>query len=300
MTTHSVLEFDWFFISYDEPNAEKNWALLLDKVPHAKRVHGVKGFDSAHRACGDQAETNRLFTVDGDTVINDNFFSESIDISEDNEDHVFSWSSINAVNNLAYGNGGLKLWPKEIISNLSSHEFANNTNEAVDFCWDINYNQMNDTVGITYPNASNFQAFRAGFREGVKMSLDQGHKVKPEEFRFKIYSGNMKRLQVWMTIGADVDNGYWSMYGARLGCYMVNLTDWDWAQIKDYDWFEKFWKQHSNLTEKGVKRKMNTIGKEIRTRLKINVADLQPRESALFKDLWQNPERKGLMYKENE
>ena len=37
-------------IPHDEPNAEKNYADLLKKVPWAKRVHGVKGSDAAHKA----------------------------------------------------------------------------------------------------------------------------------------------------------------------------------------------------------------------------------------------------------
>ena len=40
-----VLDLDFVFISYKEPNCEENYADLLNKVPWAKRVHGVKGFD---------------------------------------------------------------------------------------------------------------------------------------------------------------------------------------------------------------------------------------------------------------
>jgi len=45
-----VIDQDIVFLSYDEPNAEKNYADLLKKVPWAKRVHGVKGSDAAHKA----------------------------------------------------------------------------------------------------------------------------------------------------------------------------------------------------------------------------------------------------------
>ena len=36
-----IIEQDIIFLSYDEPNAEKNYADLCAKVPWAKRVHGV-------------------------------------------------------------------------------------------------------------------------------------------------------------------------------------------------------------------------------------------------------------------
>ena len=38
-----IIDQDIIFLSYDEPNAEKNYADLLSKFPWAKRVHGVEG-----------------------------------------------------------------------------------------------------------------------------------------------------------------------------------------------------------------------------------------------------------------
>ena len=46
-----VAEFDVFFLSYDEPFADLHYADLCNKLPWAKRVHGVKGSDHAHKAC---------------------------------------------------------------------------------------------------------------------------------------------------------------------------------------------------------------------------------------------------------
>jgi hypothetical protein len=57
MNKIKVIEQDIIFLSYDEPNAEKNYADLLTKVPWAKRVHGVKGSDAAHKACAAKCET---------------------------------------------------------------------------------------------------------------------------------------------------------------------------------------------------------------------------------------------------
>ena len=41
-----IIDYDIIYLSYDEPNAEKNYADLLSKVPWAKRVHGVEGSDA--------------------------------------------------------------------------------------------------------------------------------------------------------------------------------------------------------------------------------------------------------------
>ena len=47
----------------------------------------------------------------------------------------------------------------------------------MEFCWKLDYIQLNDTFSEVHQTASPFQAFRAGFREGVKMSTDQGARV---------------------------------------------------------------------------------------------------------------------------
>ena len=43
-----ISDLDFVYISFKEPNKEENWADLKNKVPWAKRVDGVVGFDSAH------------------------------------------------------------------------------------------------------------------------------------------------------------------------------------------------------------------------------------------------------------
>ena len=115
MTKLTLHEIDTIFISYDEPNAEKNYAELVKLVPWAKRVHGVKGSDNAHKAAANLSETDRFISVDADNIIDPIFFKQTIDITDKNKDFVFSWCGRNAVNGLIYGNGGLKCWTKIVI-----------------------------------------------------------------------------------------------------------------------------------------------------------------------------------------
>ena len=68
-----VSDLDFVYISYAEPNKEQNWADLKSKVPWAKRVDGVKGFDSAHKAAAEKAETDFFISVDGDNVLDEKF-----------------------------------------------------------------------------------------------------------------------------------------------------------------------------------------------------------------------------------
>ena len=46
MAKLDVTELDIFYIHTTSPNCEEHWSNLLNKVPWAKRVHGVKGFDA--------------------------------------------------------------------------------------------------------------------------------------------------------------------------------------------------------------------------------------------------------------
>ncbi len=180
---YKVSDFDVVYISYDEPNAEKNWADLKSKCPWAKRVHGVKGFDAAHNEAGQVSETDRVFTIDGDNRVREEFFNEVLEIDDElQKDYVFSWCGHNVINGLAYGNGGVKLWPKHIITNMESHEKATSDVDAVDFCWMVTYFQMADTMRDVCVNGSPEQAFRGGYREGIKLSLDQG--VLPDKWDF--------------------------------------------------------------------------------------------------------------------
>ena len=181
MSKLRIVEQDIILLSYDEPNAEKNYTDLCQKIPWAKRVHGVKGSDAAHKACADISETDHFVTIDGDNRIDPNFLIQEIDLDSLGltHDHVFSWCGKIHVNGLMYGNGGIKLWNKKFVNNMKTHEASDPSDDRslVEFCFDDLYYQFNTNFSTSYTNASPFQAFRAGFREGVKMSLNQGAKT---------------------------------------------------------------------------------------------------------------------------
>ncbi len=142
----SINEFDIVYISFDEPNADENFADLQDKCPWAKRSHGVEGSDAAHKAAADMADTDRFITVDADNIVRQDFFSTEIDMSKIKDTDVVSWAGKNTINGLVYGNGGIKCWPKPVVYGMQTHENApsDDPRAQVDFCWNINYVQMNN------------------------------------------------------------------------------------------------------------------------------------------------------------
>jgi hypothetical protein len=107
MNSIKVADYDVIFLSYDEPNAEKNYADLCSKIPWAKRVHGVEGSDAAHKACADLSETDRFITVDADNIVYANYIQQIVNFKPEAQlDHsVVSWCGKNVINGLVYGNG---------------------------------------------------------------------------------------------------------------------------------------------------------------------------------------------------
>ena len=69
-----IVEFDIIFLSYDEPNADLHYADLCNNAPWAKRLHGVKGSDAAHKAAAELSETEWFITVDADNIVDPKFF----------------------------------------------------------------------------------------------------------------------------------------------------------------------------------------------------------------------------------
>lgn len=322
MTTPTPLtSLDTVFISYDEPNCEENYADLLEKVPWALRVHGVKGSDAAHKAAGKLSNTDRVITVDADNIVDIDFFSIEIDFEHPKfKDKVISWSAKNIINGLEYGNGGLKCWPVKYMLGMKTHEESESDNKLtqIDFCWEKEYVQMNNRYCVTHNNGSPHQAFRAGFREGVKMSINSsnGERINPERFTKTLWHGNLQRLLIWCSVGADVENGLWAMYGARLGCYMTVLTDWDYVNVRDFEYINNIWKEqtekfefdpnlspfdkHQTWNQELLDAELKRLGDLLRNRVDLEIADLDPQASKFFKRTHTPLPRMGVYQTESE
>lgn len=290
-----IIDYDIIYLSYDEPNAEKNYADLLTKAPWAKRVHGVEGSDAAHKACARLSETDRFITVDGDNIVRPGFLEQVLDIPQgsDLESSVISWCGKNEINGLMYGNGGIKCWPKEYVLQMKTHENADPENVAaqVDFCWDLKYIQQNSCYSDVHNNATPQQAWRAGFREGVKMALDSGAKPTKEQL-LKGHWKNLHRLWIWLMIGADVENGDWAILGARAGLYMTMCTKWDFVQVRDFEYLNNLWAT-SFADIEDIEYETGMYGIKLINELDTPIAETPfgAQQSKFFKTVYQNPSR---------
>lgn len=292
-----IADLDVIYLTYDEPNKEQNWIKIQNMVPWAVRVDGIKGSDAAHKAAADASGTDRFVLIDGDNLPDPAFFNLQLRLDDSNRDCVFRWRARNHINGLQYGNGGLSCWTKEFVANMKTHEASDGSAaNDVEFCFYPNYWAMADCYSTTYPNTSPFQAWRAGYREGVKMCLDRGAKPTLEEFEQRVVSRNYDNLCIWQTVGADVENGFWAIYGARTGTFNTMLTEWDHRDVQDFDKLAELWDRYKDHEPEHC----NSIGEKLRTRLGLPLVDMDPAESKFFKHHYRsNFKNQGPMVRES-
>lgn len=298
MDTVKVCDLDFVYISFKEPNKEENWADLKNKVPWAKRVDGVVGFDNAHKAAAELAETEFFISVDGDNIIHEGFLLESLDFSLTDQTAVHRWRATNSVNGLVYGNGGIVGWPKETCLNMKTHENSQTEENQVDFCWGVPHENLYNTYSKTIIHSTPQQAFVAGYREGVKMSLDRGKAITAGNFKRKMWPSNLRKLSIWMSVGADIQNGKYAMLGARTGCYDTVLNDTDILKVRDLDDMENVYHEHTKDID--IDEQLMMYGESIRQRLDIPVAEYDENESKFFKYAMATHKNKGVQTRERE
>jgi len=195
-------QLDVVFISYDEPNAEKNWLRVLEKSPKAFRINGITGIVNAHKCAAELATTDMFYVVDGDAYLIDDWSFE-YQPSIFDRDCVHVWRSLNPINGLEYGYGGVKLLPRQLTLDVDP--------DCIDMTTSISsrFKPMNKVSNVTEFNTNEFNAFRSAFRECTKLSS--------EILKRQLSRESKKRLDIWCTVGADKPFGEWAIRGAIAG-----------------------------------------------------------------------------------
>ena len=275
-----ISDLDFVYVSFKEPNKEKNWADLKSKVPWAKRVDGVVGFDNAHKAAADTAETDFFISVDGDNVIDENFLLETLDWEKTNKKSVHRWRAKNNINGLVYGNGGLVGWDKQTCYDMKTHENAITEESQIDFCWGVPHENLHNCYSTTVINASEQQAFVAGYREGVKMSTEKGKPIPPEDFQ-KVWPNNLRILSTWCTVGAEVEYGKYAMLGARMGCFntVIEAKN-EHFKIRDLDNMELYYEDQSPTD---IDTDLLMYGNSLRQQLDMPIAEYDDDDSKFYR-----------------
>ena len=257
-----VKDLDFVMLSYDEPNADENFEDLQKIVPWAKRSHGVKGFDAAHRAAADKSETEIFVTIDADNIVDPAVLDFRIRNPKKQDNFAVALNGINLTNGLMYGNGSIKVWTRKFVYKMHCHENIENEEDATerkttDFCWEPSYYSTRASCySLTVTNKTPYQSWRAGFREGVKKGMQY-----KENFVLKrsIAISNNDHIFSWSMLGADVENGAIGSDAFVLGVmlYIGNLIPA--SGISDFAWLEDFYTNQWPLWAP----KMETVRKSI-------------------------------------
>lgn len=298
MNKIDIADLDCIYLTYDEPKKEEFWVKIRNMVPWAKRVDGVKGSDAAHKAAAAASDTERFILIDGDNLPDEKFFNLTLELKdEQHEQAVFRWRARNHINGLMYGNGGMSSWTRTFVNSMQTHENTDGRDETVvEFCFDPLYWAMHDCYSTTHPNGSARHAWRAGFREGVKMCLNKGAKPTVAEFRDRVHQRNLDHLTVWHNVGADVDYGLWAIAGARMGTYMTMLTDWDYRLVQSFDALEELW---ATVAEQDPELLANRVAEDLATQLDLPMMSMFAEQSRFFKHHYRsNWHNQGVMIRE--
>jgi predicted transcriptional regulator len=227
--------FDVVFISYQEPNCEENYEKLLTKIPYAKRIHGVKGIHQAHIAAAKLCNTDMFWIVDGDAEIMDDFdFNHQV--ARWDKEIVHVWRSQNPINDLVYGYGGVKLFPRDLTINMDITKPDMTTSISSKF------KAISQISNITGFNTDPFNTWKSAFRECCKLSSKIIDRQKEDETN--------TRLRTWCTLGEDKLYGNYSIAGAKAGAFYgarnkdnVEAL----SKINDFEWLQKQFTQSSQL-----------------------------------------------------
>ncbi len=219
--------YDIVFISYKELNADENWEVLKSRFPTAKRIHGVKGIHQAHIAAAKKCFTKMFWIVDADAIIMDDF-DFSYEVPEHQLDHVHVWRSQNPINDLVYGYGGLKLFPRKLTINMDISKPDMTTSITNKF------KPIHEISNITAFNTGPFETWKSAFRECCKLSSKVIDRQKDDETN--------ARLKTWTTVGSDRDFGEYAIQGAIQGTAYGEASRGDIEALKkinDFEWLQE-------------------------------------------------------------
>ena len=216
--------YDIVFISYQELSADENYAALKLRFPMAKRVHGIKGIPQAHIKAAKKCFTKMFWIVDADAIILDDFNFNYV-VPKHQLDHVHVWRSLNPVNDLVYGYGGVKLFPRQMTIDMDISKTDMSTSISSKFI------AIEETANITAFNTDAFSTWRSAFRECAKLSSKTILRQNDEETGY--------RLSTWCTKGSERSFGDYAIAGAIAGREFGLSSMADLKLINNFEWLQE-------------------------------------------------------------
>ena len=214
------------YISYDEPDADANYARLIERFPRARRVHGVKGMEKALEAAAEISSTPWYFAVFAKTVLHEDWdFSFTPDYFQSPKHYIFY--SHNRVNDLVYGEMAVIMYNRQMVLDAKGQKFG----------LDYTLSFPHEVVPIisTYGNfdTSPYHAWRTAFREVSKLYDFNSREPSIEtQHRIHVWQTQAKgEYSEWVLRGAADGRDFYHQYQDDYD-YRKNTFDWQW--LRDY------------------------------------------------------------------
>jgi len=221
---------DVVFISYDEPDADQNWAILQARCPEAQRIHGVAGMELALEAAANLSSTPWYYAVFAKTRLHQQFdFSFVPDYMQQPKHYIFNCR--NTTNGLEYGHMGIVLYNCNGVKQV---------NRSGDFGLDYTLSFPHESVPILSCHGdfatTPYHAWRTAFRETAKLAHFESQTPTVE---------GAFRLTRWLKTAQGV-NAEWCLKGACDGYEFFQTTQGDLAALKQsfkWEWLRSYFSQ---------------------------------------------------------
>lgn len=228
ITASDPIPYDVVFISYHEPFATERFTALNSQVKQncVTHVKDVKGIHQAHVEAAKKISSEMFYVVDADAIVLDDFnFDYQIPYYDSNaKATVHVWHSRNPVNNLEYGNGGVKLLPRQMTLDMDMSKPDMTTSISK---W---FKSIPTVSNINGFNTDSFNTWKSAFRECCKLAsrvIDRQDDAETQQ-----------RLETWCEKSLDE----YAVAGARAGKLFgeTNRTNLEeLKKINDFAWLKE-------------------------------------------------------------
>jgi hypothetical protein len=147
--------FEVFFISFDEVDADSNWRHILRHCPTAIRIHGVKGATNAYKEAATKASKDYFYVVEGDNQLFAEFEFKNI-----TDNAVHAWQSVNRAGQFPSYQGCVKAFP---TAHFKNYDFC-----KIDTLININH------VPVIFEDAIvSYHMMDVNFKDSIRHTIKQ-------------------------------------------------------------------------------------------------------------------------------
>lgn len=227
------MNWDIFFISYQETNAELNWKRLLSLHPNAKRLHGITGIHKPHILANELSNTDYFWVIDGD-----NYVIKELDFDTPEVDLTL-FHAIDPLQETPTTLGSAKLWKRNSFINkdLSKGDFTLFSTQSKTLHSEI-YTMNNY-------NVTAYETWKTAFRHCVKLNSIILKSIRHED-NINFYLDKWKSTEYSKKMHADwAFKGYCDakIYADKCADDLNKLN-----LINDFDWLRQYFESlYQNL-----------------------------------------------------